>query len=162
MNDFVASYSDSTALVAAGNRVDAERKASPEVINDHAFCLLCGKLNPWSLRLSFIADGNGGVKTQFTATAVLQGYDGILHGGVTAALLDSAMTHCLFHQGIVALTADLHVRYIHAISCCACLEISALMLKCSPPLYRLRAEISQDGILMAWSEAKFLRRPSEA
>lgn len=89
---------------------------------------------------------------------VLQGYDGIMHGGVVAALLDAAMTHCLFHRGIQGLTGDLHVRFVHSISCDAQLEIRAWMEANRKSLYRLKAEIVCDGTVMAWAEATFMRR----
>nr|WP_279343452.1 hotdog domain-containing protein [Fundidesulfovibrio terrae] len=68
------------------------------------------------------------------------------------------MTHCLFHHGIKALTADLHVRYTHAIPCDASLDIRAAITRSRRPLYHLRAELTQDGRRLAWAEAKFLAR----
>ena len=134
------------------------RVTSISSAHGHSQCLLCGEANPWSLKLTFCMCGDGTVTASFDGKPELQGYLGILHGGVIASLLDAAMTHCLFHHGIEAVTADLHVRYAHAISCDAGLAIWASMVESRPPLYRLRAEISQDGRLMAWAEAKFLIR----
>lgn len=127
----------------------------------HSQCLLCGESNPLSLKLAFSLADDGSVTARFESQPGLQGYDGIQHGGVTASLLDAAMTHCLFHHGIKALTADLHIRYARAIACDASLNLWASIIASRPPLYRLRAEISQDGRLMAWGEAKFLDRASQ-
>ena len=126
--------------------------------NGHSRCLLCGTLNPKSLNLSFQAAGDGVVRTRFEAHTDLQGYDDILHGGVIASLLDAAMTHCLFHRGVQAVTGDLHVRFIRTISCNASLEVQAWVLYSHPPLYRLKAEIVVDDRVMAWAEAKFMQR----
>lgn len=126
--------------------------------NSHARCFLCGNLNPWSLKLSFQADDDGVVKARFQSHRLLQGYDDIIHGGVIAALLDAAMTHCLFHHGIQGLTGDLHVRYVHPVSCDATLDIRARILFSMPPLYRLKAEILHENRVMAWAEAKFTQR----
>jgi uncharacterized protein (TIGR00369 family) len=126
--------------------------------NDHSKCLFCGSLNPRSLNLSFHTDGNGGVRTKFKADNELQGYDDILHGGVIASLLDAAMTHCLFHHGVQAVTADLHVRFVKPVSCNVYLEIRASLLSFNPPLYRLRGEILLDKHVMAWAAAKFIQR----
>ena len=128
----------------------------------HSRCLLCGESNPASLKLAFTLAQDGSVKARFECKPGLQGYDGILHGGVTASLLDAAMTHCLFHHGIKALTADLHVRYTHAIACDARLDLWAAITSRRPPLYQLRAEVSEEGRLMAWAEAKFLLRSEAA
>ena len=89
-----------------------EDPATISARNGHSRCLLCGNLNPRSLNLSFQAAEDGGVRTRFKADTELQGYDDILHGGVIASLLDAAMTHCLFHHGVQAVTGDLHVRFV--------------------------------------------------
>jgi uncharacterized protein (TIGR00369 family) len=138
--------------------VTAEKALSISTQNGHSRCLLCGERNPFSLKLVFEAGDEGGVKTRFKSHEGLQGYDDMLHGGVIAALLDAAMTHCLFHHGVQAVTGDLHVRFVKPVSCDASLEIRAWVLSSRPPLYRLRAEISQDQLIMAWAESKFLRR----
>ena len=128
--------------------------------NGHAQCLLCGDQNPWSLKLCFQAGDDGVIKARFQAHSALQGYDDVLHGGVIAALLDAAMTHCLFHHGVQAVTGDLHVRFVQPVSCNATLEIHAWMLSSTPPVYRSRAEIIHEKRVMAWAEAKFMQRRS--
>lgn len=141
-----------------------ETAATPSLsaAHGHSRCLLCGESNPWSLKLSFSPAADGAVTARFTADPRLQGYEGILHGGVIASLLDAAMTHCLFHHGIEALTADLHIRYAQAIPCDARIDLWASIIARRPPLYRLRGEASVEGRLMAWAEAKFLVRCGEA
>lgn len=105
---------------------------------------------------------DGVVRSEFHGHEDLQGYADILHGGVIAALLDAAMTHCLFYQGIQAVTGDLHVRFVNQIYCKARVEILAWLVSNHPPLFRLRAEIKQDNTLMAWGEAKFIHSKSSS
>ncbi len=124
----------------------------------HSQCVLCGHKNPLSLGLTFTPHEDGSVRTSLQGRRLLQGYDQILHGGVLASLLDSSMTHCLFHQGIEAVTADLHVRYIHSVPCQALLTISARMLARKGPLCMMRAELFCDDELSVWAEAKFMMR----
>jgi acyl-coenzyme A thioesterase PaaI-like protein len=114
------------------------------------------------LRLSFRVRDDDTVYAEFQGGPDLQGYDGILHGGVIASLLDAAMTHCLFHHGIQAVTGDLHVRFIAPVPCRRRLEVRASVLSPVPPLYRLRAELVCEQRLMAWAEAKFMQRRSPA
>ena len=128
------------------------------VEHGHERCILCGERNPWSLKLSFAPAEEGAVGTNFQSHRGLQGYDGLMHGGVIAALLDAAMTHCLFHRGIQALTGDLHVRYLDSIPCEASLEVRARVTLEHPPLFRLRAEVLRGGRVAAWAEAKFVQR----
>lgn len=126
--------------------------------NGHAYCLLCGARNSGSWGLRFRATGDGTVHATFQAHPGLQGYEGLLHGGVVAALLDAGMTHCLFHHGIQAVTGDLHIRFVEPVPCRAVLEIRALVVRATPPLYRLRAELVHDEHVMAWAEGRFMQR----
>ncbi len=91
----------------------------------HRGCLLCGSDNPRSLGLMFQDSSRGGVEAEFQGGDELQGYDGLMHGGVIASLLDAAMTHCLFHRGVRAVTGDLNVRYLQPVPCRARLRILA-------------------------------------
>ena len=129
--------------------------------NQHSQCLLCGDRNPGSLNLMFTAAAAGCVQARFTGRPDLQGYDGILHGGIIAALLDSAMTHCLFHRSIKAVTADLHVRYVESVPWDATVDLAAWVTSPGPPVHRTRAELRLDGRVLAWAEAKFLQRRGE-
>jgi hypothetical protein len=45
-----------------------------------------------------------------------QSYNGIIHGGVLSALIDSAMTQCLFGHGIVGYTVRLNIKYIKPVN----------------------------------------------
>ncbi len=124
--------------------------------NGHARCLICGEQNPLSLHLDFQDDEEQGVRAHYRTNPTLQGYDGMLHGGILAALLDAAMTHCLFHLGIQAVTGELHVRFAFPVPCNAEIDISAWLLHSAPPVHYLKAEICYAGRLSAWAEAKFL------
>lgn len=124
----------------------------------HGQCLLCGGHGLLAPGLAFRPDGEGGVRAELQCDGRLQGYAGLLHGGVVAALLDAAMTHCLFHRDVTALTGELRVRYVRPVPCDAALVLRAWVIRARLPLYRLRAELARDGELMASAEASFMRR----
>jgi len=121
----------------------------------HDRCLLCGSGNPLSLKLSFREDGEF-VTAQLRSPDYLQGYHGILHGGVISALLDAAMAHCLFHKNIQAVTAELNVRFLHPVSCGSHLELRAWLKSSRPPLFNVSSQLICQGQLAAKAEAKFL------
>jgi acyl-coenzyme A thioesterase PaaI-like protein len=110
------------------------------------------------MKLKFQAGDDGHVKAKLKGNFRLQGYEGILHGGVIAALLDAAMTHCLFHHGVQGVTGDLRVRFVQPVPCYATLDLTAWVLSTTPPLYRLRAEIMCETRVAAWAEAKFMQQ----
>ncbi|MFO7627445.1 MAG: PaaI family thioesterase [Candidatus Fermentibacteraceae bacterium] len=132
------------------------------VSTGHSHCLFCGSSNPMSLHLAFAASEDCGVKAVYTAPPELQGYDGIVHGGILASLLDSAMTHCLFHRGVRALTGDLHIRYLQSVPFGVPLEISARVRSSRPPVHLLESEISTGGTIMVRADAKFMECPKKS
>ncbi len=125
--------------------------------NEHRHCVICGDRNPLSLRLLFHPT-NEGVQARFQAHAGLQGYDGILHGGVIASLLDAAMTHCLFDRGICAVTVDLRIRYLLPAPCAALLDLKAWVISSKILLHHLKAEMACNGNVLASAEAQFMQR----
>lgn len=124
----------------------------------HPRCIICGRDGPCGLGLRFEATSDGGVEASFECPRRYQGYDGILHGGVTSSLLDSAMTNCLFARGIVAVTAELTVRFRHPVQVGLPLVVRAEVVRRQPPLFVLEARILQDGQLKARAVGKFMER----
>lgn len=104
--------------------------------DSHFGCLLCGKSNPMSMHLDFYADLTGTVYAEFITNPYLQGYKGILHGGVTCALLDSAMTHCLFNLQIEGVTGEMNIKFIKPVPINSKIILKAALEKKYDPLYR--------------------------
>jgi uncharacterized protein (TIGR00369 family) len=127
--------------------------------NGHVNCLVCGARNPWSLGLCFEVGEADTVRARFQGHPGLQGYEGILHGGVISGLLDAAMTHCLFHHGVQAVTADLHVRFLKPVPCEALVDVKAWLISGRSPLYRVAAELIHKQQVMASAEATFMQCP---
>ena len=51
-------------------------------------CFICGIENPIGLKLKIYDNKDGSVETTYTAPDHFQGYPGMLHGGIVAAILD--------------------------------------------------------------------------
>lgn len=143
------------SALAAQQRLADTRAAA------HARCVVCGSPDGGAPRVRFAAAADGSVSSEFVVGEAYEGYAGILHGGVIATLLDAAMTNCLFAQGRCGLTADLHVRYRHPVRSGVPCVLRAWIERTTAPLYVLRAELRQDGLLRVTAEAKFLARTSE-
>jgi uncharacterized protein (TIGR00369 family) len=138
--------------------VTTERPAVARARDGHAYCLMCGHRNPRSLGLHFSAGEGTMVHARFRPDRSLQGYRGMLHGGMIAALLDAAMTHCLFRRGIQTVTADLHVRFLHPIRFGSMIDVRGWVVSESRRLYRAKSEIVLGRQVMAWGEATFMPR----
>ena len=109
-----------------------------------------------SLRLVFEPGVNGDVSASFQGNSLLQGYDGILHGGVISALLDSAMANCLFQRNIAAVTAELQVRFLLPVPYSARMYLRAWIIEETKMLFKLKAELTLDDTLMACADALFV------
>src|SRR5262245_37000925 len=58
--------------------------------NSH-HCFVCGLKNPFGLKLTFYDDGVDQVRCEYSIPAEYQGYPGVAHGGIVAAILDEAV-----------------------------------------------------------------------
>ena len=54
-------------------------------------CFVCGRKNPVGLYMQFHDNGESEVVSKFTVPEHYQGYPGIVHGGVLAAMLDEVV-----------------------------------------------------------------------
>src|SRR4051812_17649018 len=76
-------------------------------------CLVCGRLNPHGLHLSLRVDLESGVvTTELTPSGDHIGFEGIVHGGVLATVLDEAMVWAATWAGKrFCVCGELNVRY---------------------------------------------------
>jgi len=123
----------------------------------HGGCVACGENNPAGLRLKFEVQPDGSVKAAAFCVKELAGYDGLLHGGVAALMLDSAMTNCLFSAGVTALTAEMTVKYKAMVTIGRAVTLTARIKSDLDPLFIVASELSQDGQAKVSAEAKFMR-----
>jgi uncharacterized protein (TIGR00369 family) len=128
----------------------------------HSRCFCCGTEHPTGLRLEFREAGEGSVTARFRGGRSFEGYPETLHGGVVAALLDSAMTNCLFSKGIVAVTAELTVRFLRPVRLERPARVTASIARVRGPLYYLQAELTQGRTLTARAQATFMNRDRAA
>jgi acyl-coenzyme A thioesterase PaaI-like protein len=143
-------------IVAAQATLEATRAA------EHPRCLLCGTPNIFGLNLEFRVRAVGLVSGEFSCRPVFQSYPKMLHGGITSALLDAAMTNCLFSLGVVAVTAELTVRYLSPVDLDCPVEVTGSLQSSNLPLYYMIAEMRQHGHVMAHAKAKFFETSTSA
>jgi acyl-coenzyme A thioesterase PaaI-like protein len=76
-------------------------------------CLVCGRNNPHGLRLFLhVDDASGHVRCDFIPRAEHVGFEGIIHGGVLATVLDEAMVWAATWRGKrFCLCGELTVRF---------------------------------------------------
>ena len=124
----------------------------------HPFCFVCSGSNPMGLALRCEPQADGSVAATFLGNCALEGYSGLLHGGVIAAMLDGAMTNCLFAHGCPALTVELRVRYHASVMASEQVLVRAWLEEDAHGLYQLRAELTQGTAVKASATGKFMMK----
>ncbi|MCK9997154.1 MAG: PaaI family thioesterase [Candidatus Krumholzibacteria bacterium] len=127
----------------------------------HPHCWVCSSANESGLAVEFQEDGLGGVEGRFPCPKEYTGYPGLLHGGVTSALLDGAMTNCLMALGTPGVTADLQVRFLRPVLIGKPVTVRAWLDRSRGPVSILGAELRQDGEILATAVGKFMNHPDD-
>jgi uncharacterized protein (TIGR00369 family) len=127
---------------------------------EHRDCVVCSPTNERGLGLEFIVWEDGSVEATFNCKKEFEGYRGLLHGGVISALLDGAMTNCMFAHGYTALTAELNVRFHQPVTIGVPVKVRAWMKKDLYPLFIVEAEVLQNQEIKASAAGKFMKSAS--
>ena len=112
------------------------------------------------LQLDFAVCSDGAVETVFPLGTPCEGYQGVLHGGIVASLLDGAMTNCLFAHGIAALTGQMTVRYQHPVRIDKPVTVRGELLESLWEFHKVEAKLVQTGKQVAIVTITVLRSPN--
>ena len=75
-------------------------------------CFVCGKSNPIGLHLSFELDREGKRATSsVTFKPEHEGWDGVVHGGLLASVLDDVMAYAIMTTGKLGITTRMSITY---------------------------------------------------
>lgn len=121
-------------------------------------CIGCGAANPRSLRLAFDLDREQRrVTGRFTLDREYQGSNHILHGGITALILDEAMGKLNRLNGGRAVTAELQVEYLRPIATGEEITVEANEVSREGRNLHQRAEIrNAAGAVLARARGRFV------
>jgi acyl-coenzyme A thioesterase PaaI-like protein len=122
----------------------------------HENCFACRPESEGGLGLKFEPGPDGVMRARWIAGSDYQSYDGVLHGGIIALLLDAAMTHCLLAQGIQCLTGRLSVRYFERVPIGAELNIEAGVKEKRRGLHIVEALLKRDDRVAAKAEGRLM------
>lgn len=75
-------------------------------------CFVCGRENPVGLFLDFYTTEPGQCRTEIVIPEEYEGYPGVVHGGIVAAILDETGGRAhMTEPTVFMVTAQLNVRY---------------------------------------------------
>lgn len=118
-------------------------------------CLFCGSQNPYGFHLLFRQEDAFTV-TETSVPWYYQGFKGVVHGGIVAALLDEVMSHSLKNAGIEAVTGTLEARYIKPLLTEKPLLARGEILKREGRIIEAQGEVIQEGEVVARGKGVFV------
>ena len=128
----------------------------------HSACFVCGQDNPAGLKIPFRLEPNGDIVAMWTPATSLEGFRGIVHGGVVSTVLDEAMSKAIAATGHEALTAELRIRFRQPVQSGSSFAIRGWIVRRTKRLLETEACLTGPGgkeHAHAW--ASFLALPKE-
>lgn len=125
------------------------------------WCFGCGDRNPQGLGIRFEIE-EGRVVGRFVARKEHQGFPGLAHGGISAAVLDEAMGWAMYAAGVWAMTARMEVKYRRPLPLGRELIVTGEVLRQGGRWLEAMGQIrTPDGQLLVEARGLFVRLPRE-
>jgi len=136
----------------------------PQPTSEH--CFICGRKNQVGLKLTFYSTAPGEVAVDYTVPEHYQGYPGVVHGGIVAAILDETAGRSLLGNDRLhprfMYTARLTIRYRKPVPTGQPLHIVGRLVKDRKYAAVAASSIyGPQGDLLAEAEALMMNIPEE-
>ncbi|WP_052200142.1 PaaI family thioesterase [Terriglobus sp. TAA 43] len=128
--------------------------ASPQnVLTKSPGCYVCGPKNPAGLGIRFGHTAPFTAEARTIARREHEGWNGILHGGITFTLMDEALGWCLHFEGIQAVTAKVETRFLRPVPTDAVLCVRAWVTQDRGRVVYASAEVTSGDRETVFAEA---------
>jgi uncharacterized protein (TIGR00369 family) len=114
-------------------------------------CFVCGRENPVGLMMDFYTVESGKCRAEVTLSAKFEGYPGVIHGGIIAAILDETGGRAhMTDPTRFMVTAQLNVRYRQPVPSETPLVVIGLAGEVRGKVSKAHSEIqNQEGDILA-------------
>lgn len=129
-----------------------------------AHCFVCGVSNPLGLNMKFYLTKPGEITAEFTVPFDYQGYPGVVHGGIVAAMLDEVCSraHMTGNPPRFMYTARLDIRYRKNVPIAQPLHIIGHIEKDKSHTATSKGVIlNSEGVILAEADALLIDLPKE-
>ncbi len=121
-------------------------------------CFVCGRKNGSGLHAEFEIDARKrSIRGRFTPRPDHEGWQGIVHGGIIASLLDEAMVKLAAHLGIAAVSAEMTVKFKAPAAPGQDLVILGRIVETRNRLVLAESAISRGDVVIAEATGKLLK-----
>ena len=129
---------------------------------DDSACFVCGRNNPIGLQVVFQTDPAENTSyARLTLAPEYQGWQGVVHGGILATLLDEACVYACRNLADQCVTAEMQVRYRKPVPVGAEVELFGQLLEHKRKIWTACAQVKVDGTLYAEAQAKVFVRDKQ-
>lgn len=127
-----------------------------EYLPTYAECFVCGENNLGGLGVRFYVEGEV-VKGDFLPKDAHVGYQGLVHGGVAAALLDEAMGWPLgLRKGRICVSTEITVRFVRPVTLGRKYLVVAWAVSDNRRLWEAQGEIrDEENVVYAKGRGKY-------
>ncbi|MCF6178343.1 MAG: PaaI family thioesterase [Geopsychrobacter sp.] len=120
-------------------------------------CFVCGLDNPAGLQIQLKVDSqNSSASSQLSLDARFQGWQGVIHGGILATLLDEVAIYACRGQGEQFVTTGINVRYRKPVPVDCAIDLSAKVVEVRRKIYKVESRIEISGVLYAAAEVQVM------
>ncbi|RLT33678.1 MAG: PaaI family thioesterase [Chloroflexi bacterium] len=126
-------------------------------------CFACGARNEHGLHLHFSRDGEGAVICRYDPKPENQGFPGVMHGGILAALLDESMAWAMWAADrALGVTAKMETRYRRTVGTKGTLVVRGRVVRMRGRRIEVEATVDDAaGERLAEATALFMRLAPE-
>lgn len=126
-------------------------------VSDNKYCFVCGKNNPLGLKAEVQSDQDEhSAVCRLAIPAEFQGWEGLVHGGVVAALLDEVCAYAGMTVSDRVVTGELKTRYHKPVPVERLVTVSARVSERKRRTVLVDARLEMDGELLASAVAKMV------
>jgi acyl-coenzyme A thioesterase PaaI-like protein len=130
-------------------------------LEKNAACYVCGPENAAGLHVEFQHTAPYTAEANLIASAQREGWQGLMHGGVTFTLMDEAFGWCLLFEGVHAVTAKVETRFLKPIPTGTPIHVRAFVIADRKRLLEAEAEVTaldDPGVVYATATATMMRQ----
>ncbi|MGH7728952.1 MAG: PaaI family thioesterase [Vulcanimicrobiaceae bacterium] len=126
---------------------------------DDGYCIACGPRSEIGLGMRFVEAPDGTVESRLEIPARFQGWQGVVHGGIVAVLLDEAMAYAAGARGALGVTAELRTRFRKPVPVGRPLVVRGSVAWERRGVFGVAASVAaEDGTILAEGEGRFVTR----
>jgi uncharacterized protein (TIGR00369 family) len=120
-------------------------------------CFVCGLDNPAGLRIQLEVDSEiGTASSRVVIDQRFQGWQGVVHGGILATLLDEVAIYACRGQGEQFVTAEINVRYRKPVPVDSCIELKGRIVEKRRKIFIVESSIEIAGSVYAKAEVRVM------